>query len=152
MSCSCSGSQRDQSIPGSDGPLPSSLRLQGSLGSRSGMALEPFPRQTLVGSPGGIVSYYSEIYDSKDWKSVAWWLQCYGSLPAVAGVPLTMYIETGETVEGPWEELGTQIIGGGEVYTGVVNDPGSLMRFRLDVQTDEIATARLCINVRIHSG
>jgi len=106
----------------------------------SGVALEPFPRQALVGNPGGALSYYSEIYDSTHWKSIAWWFECYGSLPGLSGPPLTAYVETAEFTNGPWTELESQTASAGQQFSGVLTDPGSLVRVRIAIQASEISS------------
>jgi len=108
-------------------------------GSGRGESLEPFPRQTLLGTATGQAEYSSPFYDSRHWKSIAWWFECFGNLPAVAGLP-TAYIETAEVLNGPWTTLASQAASGGERYTGAVSNPGSLVRVRITVPEDEMAT------------
>jgi hypothetical protein len=140
MSCSCSGS------PGRDSGLPPAGAGYGRWsgpgmgGGGGGIALEPFPRQALVGIAGGAFDYFSPIYDATHWKSVTWWVECYGSLPGVTGLPLTMYLETSETQEGPWLAVATQAYGVADDFSGTVNSFASLIRVRMNIIASEISS------------
>ncbi len=107
-----------------------------------GKAFEPFPRQVLVGKASGTASYYSEIFDSRDWATVTWWLEVYASLPATVTNPVTMYLQTSDDL-GPhnWVEL---IPGGesptiGTIATGVAAGAGRHLRVRVVVAQGETA-------------
>jgi len=106
-----------------------------------GLALEPFPRQTLVGIEAGQATYYSEAYNSVHWKSIAWWLECYGCIPtgAIAN-PVTVYLETSESIDGPWEQLDSHGAVEGTRYNGSVSDPASIVRVRIVVEAGFILT------------
>jgi hypothetical protein len=108
-----------------------------------GGIVEPFPRQTLVGVAGGPTTYYSAFYDSTDWKTVAWWLHCYGSIPGVVGSPITMYIDTGEGSNGPFDQLVTQMAGPTNVFTGGFSNPGSIVQARIVLIAGEISNVAL---------
>jgi hypothetical protein len=92
-------------------------------GGRDGIALEPFPRQVLVGNSVGPVVYLGPIYDATHWKSIAWWFEVYAGLLGTAGAPATAYLDTSENMDGPWTEL----IPGGEAGAIGVIDAGSVM-------------------------
>jgi len=116
---------------------------------QAGLALEPFPRQTLVGIPGSTASYLSPLYDSTHWKSVAWWFECYGSLPGLTGPPLTAYIETSESMDGPWVQLDSQTASAVQQFSGDVSDPGSLLRIRIAIQASEVSSVGFRIVARV---
>jgi hypothetical protein len=96
------------------------------------------------------MSYYSPIYDATHWKSIAWWLECYGSMPGVSGPPVTAYIETSESLTGPWDDMipGGASVSAGQVSTGALEDPASLVRVRVEVQAGEISTVALRLIAR----
>ncbi len=166
MGCSCSGSSGGGSpgrsvtgagaggcsCSGSSGGSASPVTESGSTGwpgggtGGGGIALEPFPRQTLVGNQAGAASFYSPIYDATQWKSIAWWYECYGLLTTTtAGIlsPSTAYIETSESMDGPWNTLDSQAASGGQKFTGAVTDPGSLVRVRVAVQQEMFTTVAM---------
>jgi len=116
-----------------------------------GIALEPFPRQVLVGNSGGAVVYLGPIYDATHWKSIAWWFEVYAALLGTPGAPATAYLNTAETIEGPWTEL---IVGGepgavGVIDTGVVEDPGRFVRASISVRTGEMAALAFRMVARV---
>lgn len=147
MGCSCAGSE---GLCGCHIPIMSGAALvpvgpgNGLVGELAraggGIVLEPFPRQTLVGISGGPVTYTSPIYDATQWKSIAWWFECFGSLPGVVGNPLSMYIDTAASMEGPWDELASQTAGPLLRYAGCVVDPASLVRVRVVIIAGEVST------------
>jgi hypothetical protein len=139
MGCPCSGSSGGSSPLNGPGPNAGSAWGPGSGGGES---LEPFPRQTLLGNAAGPAEYSSPLFDSRHWKSIAWWYECFGNLPGLGGLP-TAYIETAEVKNGPWLTLATQAAAGGERYTGAVSNPGSLVRVRIAVPEDEMATVAM---------
>ena len=104
-----------------------------------GIALEPFPRQVLIGNSGGLVMYLGPIYDATHWMSIAWWFEVYAGLLATPGAPATAYLLTSEHMNGPW----TDMIPGGEegaigvVDTGVVEDPQRYVRAAISVRSGE---------------
>ena len=53
----------------------------------AGINLEPFPRQVLIGLTAAVVSYYSEAYDLKDYRTVVYTMTTYASLPGSASPP-----------------------------------------------------------------
>lgn len=141
MGCSCSGGSGGSSPVGGSGSASGAGTWGGMGGEGGGENVEPFPRQTLIGNPSLAVSYYSPIYDSVRWKSIAWWYECYAFLPGVTGLP-TFYLETADVLNGPWTALATQTAAAGERYTGAVEDPGSLVRARVAVPaTEAVAVA-----------
>ena len=93
-------------------------------------------------------SYLSAIYDSTQWKSIAWWFEVYGSVPGLTGPPLTAYIETSESENGPWHELLSRSASAPARYTGSVSDPGSLVQVRIDIQELEISSVAFRIIAR----
>jgi len=119
-------------------------------GGRDGIALEPFPRQVLVGNSGGPVVYLGPIYDATHWKSIAWWFEVYAGLLGTAGAPATAYLNTAEQMDGPWTEL----IPGGEagaigvIDTGAVTNPSRYVRAAINVRTGETTAVALRIVVR----
>jgi hypothetical protein len=96
------------------------------------------------------MTYTSDTYDSRGWKSIHWWLQCDGSMPGVSGPPVTGYLQTSESLEGPWEDLipGGQQVSGGQTAQGEVDDPGSLLRACIEIQQGEISTVAFRIVAR----
>ena len=108
----------------------------------AGIPLQPFPRQTLVANVGAAVSYFSETYDLKDYRSLAWWIQTYASLPATVNDPVRMYLQASNDEQGPWVDL---IPGGeapliGDTSTGALLLNGRYLRTRVDISADEVAT------------
>lgn len=148
MGCSCSPTGGQGTRLTSDGSWDM-LTAGDAVGG--GIVLEPFPRQTLVGISGGTYSYPSAIYDSRAWKSIAWWVQGYGSLPGVTGLPLTMYLESSESMNGPWIVLASQAFGVNDIFSGDVSDPASLVRVRIDIIASEVSTVacRLVARIRL---
>jgi hypothetical protein len=107
-------------------------------------SLDPFPRQTLVGLASGPLTYFSPFYNSRDWKSIAWWFECYGCLPSGAlANPVTMYIETSESMDAQFEVLAMQTAVEETRYSGEVSDPSSLVRARIVVSTGFILNVAL---------
>ena len=147
MGCSCSGPPGAGASPAGT-PGPGDWPGPGGSPAGGGIALEPFPRQTLVGNATGVTSYPSVIYDSTRWKSIAWWFECYGSLPGTSGPPLTAYLETSESLNGPWPELMSQTASAKERYTGAVSNPGSRVRVRIDIQALEVSSVAFRIVAR----
>lgn len=101
----------------------------------AGIPLEPFPRQTLVANSGAAVSYFSETYDLRDYRSVAWWIRTHASLPATVNDPVRMYLQASNDEQGPWVDL---IAGGeapliGNTSTGAVQMNGRYLRTRVDI-------------------
>ena len=121
----------------------------GAGGEDGAQSLEPFPRQTLVGVATGPIAYYSPFYDSKNWKSVAWWFECYGCLPSGAMAnPVTMYLESGESLDGPFEQLASQTAVELTRYTGSIQNSRSLLRVRVVVEANFILTVAIRIVTR----
>ncbi len=113
-----------------------------------GRAFEPFPRQVLVGKATGVATYYSEVFDVRPWKTLAWWFEVYASLPAVVTGPVRAYLQTTNQLGSHgWREL----IPGGEAPTigtpaeGVVSEIGALLRVQADVAQGETA----CLAFRV---
>lgn len=115
-----------------------------------GIALEPFPRQVLVGNSGGPVVYLGPIYDATHWKSIAWWFEVYAGLLGTPGSPATAYLNTSESMDGPWREL----IPGGEpgdigvIDAGAVMYPARYVRAAISIRSGETAVVALRIVAR----
>jgi hypothetical protein len=138
MGCSCPAGEGGR-FPLAE-PVRGSGEWQGTLGRGDGIPLEPFPRQVLVGISGGAFSYFSPIYDASHWRSIAWWVECYGSLPGVTGLPLTMFLETADAMDGPWTAMATQAFGVADVFADTVDSPSSLVRVRVEIIASEISS------------
>jgi hypothetical protein len=106
------------------------------------------------------MTYTSDTYDSRGWKSIAWWLQCDGSMPGVSGPPVTAYLgkppedeERPGCFRAPVPGAGLLIPGGQQVSgcqtaQGEVDDPGSLLRACIEIQQWEISTVAFRIVAR----
>jgi hypothetical protein len=112
-----------------------------------GRTLGGFHRQTLVGSPSGVQTYYSPILDTSEFRSLTWWLELYGSLPGTSGPPVTAFIESGFFVSGPWRQLipGGQSASAGAALAGSVSGPSAICRLRIDLQALEITTLQFLL-------
>jgi hypothetical protein len=71
----------------------------------AGRNLEPFPRQVLLGLTGAVVSYYSEVYDLKDFRTVGYRMTTYAAMPNSMSPPALMFLDCGNDPEGPFEDL-----------------------------------------------
>ena len=116
----------------------------------AGIPLEPYPRQTLVANVGAAVSYFSETYDLKDYRTVAWAIETYASLPATVNDPVRMYLQASNDEQGPWVDL---IPGGeapliGTATNGSVLMNGRYLRTRVDISADEVASFSVRLVVR----
>jgi len=116
-----------------------------------GIALEPFPRQVLVGNSGGAVVYLGPIYDSTHWKSIAWWFEVYAALLGTPGDPATAYLNTSATMEGPWTELipGGEAAPIGAIETGSVENPARYVRAAISVRAGETASVAMRMVARL---
>jgi hypothetical protein len=107
------------------------------------MALEPFPRQILIGGASATMDYRSTVYDALDWSTVTWSLDVLAGLPGTVTDPLTMFVETSEFADAP-DDQWVQLIPGGEApnvgtpATGTVTPTARFIRFRVRVTSDEI--------------
>jgi len=104
-----------------------------------GLNLEPFPRQVLIGLTAGVVSYYSESYDLKDYRTVAYTMTTYASMPNSTSPPALMFLDASNDPQGPWDELipaGTGPAVGGTV-NGTETVTGRYLRVRVDVLNGE---------------
>jgi hypothetical protein len=105
----------------------------------AGRVIEPFPRGVLVANATD-TTYYSMAFGVGEARSLAYWMETYGSYPASVAVPATAYLE-GSNVMGfhGWTSLVPGGIGPtyGTPEVGVVSDPTALVRVRVVVLGDE---------------
>ncbi len=105
----------------------------------AGMNLEPFPRQVLMGQAAAGATWYSKTYDLSGWTDLTWWFEPMATLPAGQSNPATLFVESSNDLNGPWEQL---IPGGsdpniGNVTTGTVTLTARWVRFRVDIVLQE---------------
>lgn len=107
----------------------------------SGRILEPFPRGLLVGTLMSTTTYYSEVFEVAEAKSLAYWAAALGAFPASITNPFTAYIETSNVLQfGAWVNLtpsGIEPPNFSTPVTGVVEDPMRFIRVRLVLAADE---------------
>jgi hypothetical protein len=111
----------------------------------AGQNFVPFPRQTLLGTGVGTVTYTSDTMDVTAFGSVAWTFHTMGVQPGVVSNPARYYVQEANYLDGPWTDLNP---GGTAPNFGVPTDgdaavTASLLRVQVVVDQGEAATVEV---------
>ena len=116
----------------------------------AGRNLEPFSKHTLVGLAAAVVSYYSEVYDLRDFRTVSYRMTTHAAIPNSTTPPALLFLDAGNDPLGPFEDLipgGTGALVGNTV-SGAEDLPGRYLRARVDAQNGEIVNVTVALVVR----
>lgn len=116
----------------------------------AGLNLVPFPRQVLLGLTGAVVSYYSETYDLRDYRTLVYTMTTYAAMPNSMSPPALLFLDSSNDLQGPWEDLIPSGTGPtvGNTVNGTEALPARYLRVRVDAQAGEAVSVAIVLVAR----